>query len=130
VTFEKVMLVGLLCVLFAQVLPGVDAGATAVFVGSAAFVVINSVITLAMHRRSRSVESLAVSFLARTGVNAVLVVVEGLLLDHIGGHLTYAHALFFVLLLSLVVTMHDRWHPVYDWRRAQTPATPTDLPVG
>jgi hypothetical protein len=129
-TVEKVVLVGLLCVLFAQVLPGVDAGATAVFVGAAAFVVINAALTLAVHRRARSVESLTVTFLVRTGVNALLVVVEGLLLDRVGGHLTYGHALFFVLLLSLLVTMHDRWHPVYEWRCAQHPATPTDVPVG
>ena len=130
VTVEKVVLVGLLCVLFAQVVPGVDAGPTAVFLGTGAFVLINCVLTLVARQRSPSVESLTAAFLLRTGANVVLVLVEGQVLDRIGGHLTYAHALFFVLLLSLVVTMHDRWYPVYDWRRAQRPATPTDLPVG
>jgi hypothetical protein len=121
VTLEKVVLVGLLCVVFAQVLPGVDADPTAVFLGVGAFVVVNAAITLAAHRRSRSVESLAAAFLVRTAVNVGLVVVEGQLLGRVGGQLPYAHTLFFVLLLSMLTTMHDRWHPVYDWRRAQQP---------
>ncbi|SFC52838.1 hypothetical protein SAMN04487968_107182 [Nocardioides terrae] len=122
VTAEKVLLVGLLCVLFAQVLPGVDADPTAVFVGVAVFVAVNAAITLAAHRRARSLESLAATFLVRTAANVVLVVAEGQVLGHIGGHLPYAHTLFFVVLLSMLTTMHERWHPVYDWRRTQRQA--------
>jgi hypothetical protein len=125
VTLERVVLVGLLSVLFAQVLPGVEASPTAVFVGVAIFVVINTALTLAVYRRSRSIESLAVTFLVRAGVNVALVLVEGRLLDRVGGELSYVHTLFFVLLLSLLVTMHDRWHAVYDWRRAQERARST-----
>jgi len=123
-----VVLVGLLSVLFAQVLPGVDASPTEVFVGVSLFVVINAALVLAMHRRSHSSESMAVNFLARIGVNVALDIIEGWLLGRVGGTLSYGHALFFVLLLSLLTTMHDRWYPVYDWRRTQErsgPTTPT-----
>ncbi|GAA1977888.1 hypothetical protein GCM10009798_43890 [Nocardioides panacihumi] len=122
VTFERVVLVGLLSVLFAQVLPGVEADATEMFVGVSVLVLINAALALAAQRRSRSIESLAVAFVVRTAVNVALVVVEGIVLGRLGGSLNYGHALFFVLLLSLVTTMHERWRPVYDWRRAHEPA--------
>jgi len=125
VTLERVVLVGLLSVLFAQVLPGVEADATETFVGVGVFVVINAALALAAQRRSISIESLAVTFLVRTAVNAALVLVEGVVLGLVGGSLNYAHTLFFVLLLSLVTTMHERWHPVHDWRRAREPTPPT-----
>ena len=124
-TLERVVLVGLLSVLFAQVLPGVDASATEVFGGVSVFVVINAAMVLAMHRRAHSIESMAVNFLARIGVNVVLVIIEGWLLDRVGGTLSYGHTLFFVLLISLLTTMHDRWYPVYDWRRTQQRSGPT-----
>jgi hypothetical protein len=129
-TLERVALVGLLSVLFAQVLPGVEASPTEVFVGVSVFVLINAAMVLAMHRRSHAIESLSVMFLVRICVNVALVIVEGWILGRVGGTLSYGHTLFFVLLLSLVTTMHDRWYPVYDWRRTHerwgpvAPATP------
>jgi hypothetical protein len=123
VTLEKVVLVGLLCVLFSQVLPGVDAGPAAMFVGVAVLVVVNVAITLAAHRHSRQVASLGVTFLVRIAVNIALVAVEGQLLGRIGGELAYPHTLFFVVLLSLLLTMHERWHPVSDWRRTEDEPT-------
>jgi hypothetical protein len=120
-----VVLVGLLSVLFAQVLPGVDASPTEVFVGVSVFVLINAMMVLAMHRRSHSIESLAVTFLVRICANVALVIIEGWVLGRVGGSLSYGHTLFFVLLLSLVTTMHDRWYPVYDWRRTQQQSGPT-----
>ncbi|GAB7005955.1 hypothetical protein JCM18899A_34280 [Nocardioides sp. AN3] len=126
-TLERVVLVGLLSVLFAQVLPGVDASALEVFVGVSVFVVINVAMALAAYRRSLSLESLAVTFFVRAAVNTALVVVEGLVLDQLGGSLTFGHALFFVLLISLVTTMHERWYPVYDWRRTHEGSGPAPL---
>lgn len=124
VTLERIVLVGLLSVLFAQVLPGVEASPPAVFVGVGAFVAINIALTHAVYRRSRSIPSLAAAFGVRVAANVALVLVEGQLLDRIGGELSYAHTLFFVFLLSLLLTMHDRWHPVYDWRRDQQAGEP------
>ena len=125
VTLERVMLIGLLSVLFAQVLPGVEASATEVFVGVSVFVVINAALALAFYRRSRSIESLAFAFLVRTGLNIVLVIVEGIVLDRVGGSLNYGHTLVFVVLISLLTTLHERWHPVYEWRKDQQAARPT-----
>jgi hypothetical protein len=132
VTLERVVLIGLLSVLFAQVLPGVEASATEVFVGVAVFVVINAALALAFSRRSRSFESITVAFLVRTGVNIALVVLEGLVLDRVGGSLNYGHTLVFVVLISLLTTLHERWHPVYEWRQDQAaaPTTGEATPAG
>jgi hypothetical protein len=118
VTFEKVVLVGLLSVIFGQTLPGVRASEAELFVGVAGFVVVNAAMTLAAARRSVSFESLAAAFGVRVAVNVGLVLVASWLLDREGGGLQEGNALFFVLLLSLLTTLHDRYQPVHAHRAA------------
>ena len=74
-TFEKVVLLGLLSVIFAQTLPGVEASNLQLFFGIAAVVVVNAAFTLALARRSRSIESTALTFVARTVANVALVAI-------------------------------------------------------
>ena len=117
VTAEKVALVGLLAVVFAQTLPDVRASNTQLFIGVAAFVVVNAAITLAAARRAISFESLAVTFVVRFAVNIGLVVLASWLLGREGGGINEGHTVFFVFLLSLLTALHDRFQPVYAWRR-------------
>ena len=60
-TLEKVVLLGLLSVIFAQTLPGVDASNLQLFLGIAAVVVVNAAFILALARRSRELESTALT---------------------------------------------------------------------
>ena len=66
---EKVVLLGLLSVIFAQSLPGVRASTFDLFVGIAAVVVVNGAITLAVARRGTSIESTALQFGLRILLN-------------------------------------------------------------
>ena len=117
-TLEKVVLLGLLSVIFAQTLPGLEASNLQLLVAVAVVIVVNAAFTLAMARRSRSVESLALAFVARSVANVALVAIAAWLLPRGDGELNIAPTLFFLTLISLLTTMHDRWYPVYASRVA------------
>src|SRR3954454_7412120 len=113
VTLEKVVLLGLLSVIFAETLPGVDVTTLQLFFGVAAVVVVNAAFSLALARRSRGLQSIALTVLARTVANVVLVAVAGWLLHGSGGGRIDASAtLFFLTMISLLTTLHDHWQPV------------------
>jgi hypothetical protein len=115
-TLEKVVLVGLLWVIYAQVLPGTDSTSGQLFLGTAAFVVVDAGISLVVARSGRGVRSPLVTFAVRALVNAGLVAMAGWLLAHGGGSLDRPAALFFVLLLSLITLLADRYRPLYEIR--------------
>jgi hypothetical protein len=109
-TGEKVVLVGLISVIYAQTLPGIDASSLELFVGVAAVVVVNAAFTLVVARRSWTIESTALALGARILANVVLVVVAERLLG--GGDIDGSTTLFFLTLISLITTLHDKWRPV------------------
>jgi hypothetical protein len=119
-TLEKVLLVGFLSVIYAQVLPDRRSTELELFLGAAAFVVVNAAVSLWAARRSRSLESALGAFAARVLMNAGLVVVAEWLLNRGGGDLNEATALFFVLLLSLITLLDDRYRPVHDVRLSRS----------
>src|SRR5829696_7966562 len=121
-TVEKVVLVGLVCVIYGMVLPDVDSSSTALFLGIAAFVVVNAALSLAVAQRSRGVDSAVLAFGVRVVANVVLVLLAGWLLGRGEGSLSVGDTLFFVGLLSLITLLYDRFRPVADARFAGTGA--------
>jgi hypothetical protein len=121
-TLEKVVLVGLVCVIYGQVLPDVRSSGIALFLGIAAFVVINAALGLAVSRRSRGVDSAVLAFGVRLVVNVALVLLAGWLLGRGEGSLSVGDTLFFVGLLSLITLLDDRFRPVADVRFAEAGA--------
>jgi hypothetical protein len=117
-TAEKVVLVGLISVIYATVLPSTDASSAALFTGVAVLVVVNAAIAVWAARAAHTRESLAGAFAARVAVNMGLVLVGDWLLRRDSGSLNVAGALFFVVLLSLITTMHDHFWPVHEVRSA------------
>ncbi len=117
-TVEKVVLLGLLVVVFGSMLPGVHLSSTQTFVSVAVLVVVNAAIILAAARRSISVESTGLAFGIRVVVNGLLVLLADWLLGLGPGDIDPAPALFFLILISLITTLHDRWTPVRDYRLA------------
>lgn len=115
-TVEKVFLVGLISVIFAQVLPGLRSTNLQLFIGLGTFVVINAAFTLWTARRARGLDSLLAAFGVRVAVNVGLVVLAEFLLGRGDGSLNRVAAVFFVLLLSLLTLLHDRYRPVADVR--------------
>ncbi len=109
-TLEKVVLIGLLSTIYARILPGLEVSDLRMFVGIAVFVVLNAAISIAFARRAGTREGLAGDFAVRVVVNLVLVLLARLVLG--AGSLDVSATIFFVLLVSLLVTMHDRYAPV------------------
>ena len=114
-TAEKVLLIGLLSTIYARILPDLEVSDLRMFVGISVFVVVNAAISLAVARHIGSRTRLGAAFAARVGVNVGLALVARLLLG--GGALSLTSTVFFVLLVSLLVTYHDRFAPVAAARR-------------
>ncbi len=127
-TLEKVALVALLSVVFAQTVPGVRASNLELAVGTGLLVVLNAAITLAAARRSISVANLAAAFGVRLAVNLVLVAVASQVLG--GASVNEAATAFFLMLLSLLTTLHDRFLPVREYRRTHEGASASAATAG
>jgi hypothetical protein len=117
-TAEKVVLVGLMVVIYAQVLPGLRASNLELFLGMSVFVVVNAAVSLWVARGGRGLESILAAFGARVLMNTILVILSGWLLGREEGSINTGHAIFFVLLLSLIMLLDDRFRPVYEVRFA------------
>ena len=121
-TLEKVVLIGLLSTIYARILPGLEVSDLKMFFGIAAYVVVNAAISIAFARRSGTREGLAGDFAVRVVVNLGLVLLARLVLG--ANALDLSATLFFVLLLSLLVTLHDRYAPVAAVRAEHDQADP------
>lgn len=126
-TAEKVVLLGLISVIYAQTLPGIHATDLQLFLGIGAFVVLNAAITLTAARRGRAIENTAIAFAARLLVSVGIVAAAQVL---VGSNSSPWTTVFFLALISLITTLHDRWQPVVAYRRrAESPpagAVPTE----
>ena len=120
---EKIVLVGFLTVIFAQIVPGMDARPTQLVGGVAAVVTLNSLLLLRRTRKGRPVPPAVLSFLLVAVTNVAFVLAAHLMLRRHHGGLSVPASVSFLLLLTLIVTLYDRWHPVFDerFREASAP---------
>lgn len=119
-TLEKVVLVGLLAVIFGLQLPDFTGSSTDLFLGVAVVVVVNAALTLIVARRGWTVVSLSATFAIRLLLNLVLVVIADELLPGGEARVDGFDTMFFLSLISLITTLHDRWRPVREVRAAAT----------
>jgi hypothetical protein len=115
-TLEKLLLVGLLGVIFGTVLPGVEVSSLRLFLGIGGFVLVNAAVMLSLGRRQRTAASVLASFGFRVALNAALVVGVSVLAR---ASIDLANALFFVVLFSALTALYDRYRPVYEYRHGQ-----------
>ena len=115
-TLEKVVLVGLISIIYAEVLPDLDATVTGLFAGLAVLVVANAAVTLALARGGRGTNRALVAFGLRVLLNLAVVVVARALLGNRG--IDLGAALFFVAMLSLLTLLDDWYRPVQAARLA------------
>lgn len=113
---EKIVLVTLISVIFAQALAEVPATPLEITGAVAAVVTFNAFLGARRARAGRSLESAVWSFAGLALLNAAVVASVQLLLGRRAGGLDPGFALFLLLMLTLLVTMYDRFRPVYEVR--------------
>ncbi len=121
---EKVVLISFVTMIFASIIPSVTATPLDILWSSGILVALNSAIGLQRARRGLGYDDLLLSFFALAATNAALVLVADTLRP--GAHIDVSGTLFFVLLLTLIATLYDRYRPVHDVLRAAatSPSSP------
>jgi hypothetical protein len=115
---EKIVLVSLISLIFGSILTGVRATTVQLYLAIAFVVTVNALLSHWLALRGRGWGSIAREFLLMAVVNLGLVYLADFLLRRGGGSLNLQITLFFVLLLTLIVTLYDRYHLVYQARFA------------
>lgn len=110
-TLEKVVLVGLVTVIFGELLPELRATRVELFVGVGLLVVINVAWSLGLARRAVTRESVWAVGGFRFAFNVGLAVAYEVVIGR-GEDFQAAPALFFLALLTLLLVLHDRYRPV------------------
>jgi len=117
---EKVVLIGLVSVIFSRMLPGADPAAIDVLVGTGVLVILNTAVSSLLVRRGERPHGAIQQFVLTLAMNVAIVLIGGIVLGTLHG-IQVEHALVFVLLLSLIVTGYDRYRPLYKARFANGP---------
>lgn len=118
--FEKIALISLVTIIFAQILPNVQAGNIALVAGVAFVIILNTALSHWLSRRDHEWTSILRQFIVMTAVNFGLTLLYAFLLPRYGGSIGLTDTLFFVLLLTVLVTLYDRYRLVYLMRFAST----------
>ncbi len=110
---EKVVLISAIAVIFGHVVPGIRFGTTALILATALLVVANALVSQWRIRRGAHWATPLVQFGAMLAVNGGLVLGARLLLTG-RGVLSFAviDTLFFLALLSLMITLFDRYRAI------------------
>lgn len=131
--FEKLVLVTLVSLIFAQVLVGVQATDLELVAGVIFVVLVNTVLSHRLARRGFGLAFTMQQFFVLLGVNSLLMLVYSVLRSTLGDLVVVTNALFFVLLFSLLITLFDRYRQVYLMRfegKETDPQQPGDLQSG
>ena len=117
---EKVVLLGLISVIFAQILVGTEVRTFAVIAFVALFLAINAIVSHGLARRGRSWKSVA----TEAGTMGVINLIIVLTLDFMERVLGIIHVrpslgttLFFVFLFTVITVLYDRYRTVFTARR-------------
>ena len=117
--FEKFVLVSLVTVIFSRILPNAQASVMSVAVGVGVVIVANTVVSELLVRRGVHWGAAAREFVVMAVVNALVVAVFFAVLPFTGGSIDTPATMFGVLLLTLLVTLYDRFRPYYVARNSQ-----------
>jgi hypothetical protein len=109
---EKITLISLVSVIFARIIPNLEANDLNLAIGIAIVIVINAAVSEILARRGHDWASIIRQFLTMAAINTGIAVVFTILPFGTEA-VQFGALLFFVLLLSLLITFYDRYRPVY-----------------
>jgi len=130
--FEKLVLVTLVSLSFAQVLVGVQATDLELVAGVAFVVILNTALSHWLARRGFGGAFTMQQFVVLFSVNSLLMLIYTILRRMLGDAVGITNALFFVLLFSLLITLYDRYRQVYLMRfgTREIPSQDSDEQIG
>jgi hypothetical protein len=108
--FEKIALVTMVSTIFALILPGSEVSVIRVAVPVAFVIVVSSFVSYWIARRGHSWSTTVREFGAMAIINIGVVVVAIAVVGRSDSSINRGAALFFVFLLTLIVTLYDRYH--------------------
>ncbi len=135
--FEKIVLLVLICLIFVQALPDTDVTISRVTVVVGAIVAANAFVSQLLGDgrffggRGRTWATAAGAFAGTLAVNSAIWLVIRFLLPTRDGGSNFAYSAFFLLLISLIVSLFDRYRPVaprFDDPPADLPTPPVTAP--
>ncbi len=109
VLVEKLVLLVLICEIFANVLPDVEARNLGLFVGALALAMINAVLSQVMRRFGHVWSSIAQEFVAVLAVNTAFAAADALIGRRRIADLPAWSTMFYVVLLALLISLYDRY---------------------
>jgi len=109
---EKVVLISLIMIIFAQVLPATDPAPLAVTSAVAFVVVVNAMLSQWLASRGHSWSSTIIQFLVQLVINVGVTLVYIWLLRTADEPANEVAAVFFIVLLTLIVILFDRYRPI------------------
>lgn len=107
---EKVALVALITVIFTQVVPGAASETLQIAVGVVIVTIVNTILSHWLARRGHGLPDSIIEFVVVAAVNLVVILAYNAIVP---GADNLTNTLFFVLLLTLIVTLFDRFQHVY-----------------
>jgi hypothetical protein len=110
---EKIVLITLVSMCFGQVLPGVQATNLQFAVGVPVIVLVNTALSHWLARRGFGWAFSFGQFIALAAVNLVGLLAYAFLRTRFDDAVSVVNILFFVLLLTLLITLFDRYRQVY-----------------
>jgi hypothetical protein len=116
VLLEKVVLVSLICGIFSQILPDLRASTLELVISISALIVLNTVVSEWLARRGIGWRSALGEFAAMCLVNGGLALAASLIFRDT--EIRLVPTLFFLLLVTLLITLYDRFQPYYLIRAA------------
>ena len=109
---EKTALISLVAIIFGRMLPGVDPTPVQTAIGIFLFIVANTVVTEALVRQGATWESAVRQFVVMLAINLLIVAIGQVILTSLTDQ-RLQHALVFAGLLTLIVTLYDRYRPIH-----------------
>lgn len=125
---EKIFLVTLVSLIFAQVLPGVQATDLELILLVACVVIINTTLSHLLARRGFGVAFSSQQFIVLALANSAALFVYSILRTLIGDRVIFANAIFFVILFSLLITLFDHFRQVHLMRFSMRGRTGQEKP--
>lgn len=109
VLLEKVVILGLITVIFAQVLPEVESTTAGLFIGATILVVLNAAVSQFLRLRGRTWTGAGQTFLITLLINVGIVTLDRIIGVRDSADAPAVNTLFFVLLLSTLISLFDRF---------------------